>query len=362
MTASSKISIERWRTAIRRKRCSRPIKLALRDAVLGHGLSFFDYGCGYGEDIKYVARQGIAASGFDAHFSPQSPKQSAHVVNLGYVINVIENQCERLAVLKDSFKLAKTCLIVAAQGPKAMASHALVFGDGYLTSRNTFQKYYRQKELQSLLNKTLNTTSYPAGAGVFYVFKDKLARDLYLISKAKKFTGYTEVKRLLSKLRNNRTISQAISNSPLGKKLPYTLYVHYSAVPYLPIVLRHYIACGQTMVTDIAGEGDTVVKLTQKAISFLRYREFDDSPHPELICSHIVDTENCKVHFRDYSRSDNPPILHRKETFVAKNYPRYQAFRKLTISEEKLGLLNRNDIGYRQNWQKLIDTIPHYSA
>jgi len=48
-----------------------------------------------------------------------------------------------------------------------------------------------------------------------------------------------------------------------------------------------------------------------------------------------VNLSSLYVHFRDYSSSDNPPILHRKETFVDQTYPNYEKFAKLTAQEEK---------------------------
>ncbi len=63
------------------------------------------------------------------------------------------------------------------------------------------------------------------------------------------------------------------------------------------------------------------------------------------------------VDFRDYSGSENPPILHRKETFVDKTYSNYKKFAKLTAQEEKHELLNNPiSIGTRKNWQqRLLD-------
>jgi DNA phosphorothioation-associated putative methyltransferase len=61
------------------------------------------------------------------------------------------------------------------------------------------------------------------------------------------------------------------------------------------------------------------------------------------------------VDFRDYSSSENPPILHRKETFVEETYPNSKKFAKLTAKEEKLGLLeNPISIGTRNNWQQRL--------
>ena len=48
------------------------------------------------------------------------------------------------------------------------------YGDGYLTQRGTFQKYFSQFSLKQYIEVTLNTEAIPVSPGVFYIFKDKL--------------------------------------------------------------------------------------------------------------------------------------------------------------------------------------------
>lgn len=61
------------------------------------------------------------------------------------------------------------------------------------------------------------------------------------------------------------------------------------------------------------------------------------------------------VDFRDYSSSVNPPILHRKETFVEETYPLFKKFSRLTAAEEKIGLLEDPiSIGTRKNWEQRL--------
>lgn len=76
-----------------------------------------------------------------------------------------------------------------------------------------------------------------------------------------------------------------------------------------------------------------------------------------LLLSTKVDLRSGHSYPRDYSKSDNPPILHRKETFVAKDYPHHAEFYRITAHEEKFGLLSRNDIGFRKSWQKALTAI-----
>ncbi len=47
-------AIQRHKTAIRRGDFSRPVKCLLRDGLLGKDVTFFDYGCGRGEDLELL--------------------------------------------------------------------------------------------------------------------------------------------------------------------------------------------------------------------------------------------------------------------------------------------------------------------
>jgi len=68
-----------------------------------------------------------------------------------------------------------------------------------------------------------------------------------------------------------------------------------------------------------------------------------------------ADLQGLYVGYRDYSGAANPPILHRKETFVAPNYPLYQKFARLTAQQEKWGLLDdAASIGTREGWNRRL--------
>jgi DNA phosphorothioation-associated putative methyltransferase len=56
-------------------------------------------------------------------------------------------------------------------------------GDGILTARGTFQKYYQQGELKEYLESQLSTEPVPATLGVFYVFKDEGLRQQFLATR-----------------------------------------------------------------------------------------------------------------------------------------------------------------------------------
>src|SRR3954463_3855494 len=174
-------AIQRHKTAIRRGDFSRPVKCLLRDGLLAQGVIFFDYGCGRGEDVELLAAEGVACGGWDPAYRPDAPRQEADVVNLGYVVNVIEDPEERAATVRSAWQLCRQLLVVSAQVLMAGRGKAPVeFGDGVLTGRGTFQKFYAQDELKAYLEKELSTEAIPAAPGVFYLFKDDGTRQAFL--------------------------------------------------------------------------------------------------------------------------------------------------------------------------------------
>lgn len=173
--------VDRGRTAMYRTELSRPLALALSDGAIQPSDTLFDYGCGRGSDIARLRELDIDATGWDPVHSPETPKASATVVNLGYVVNVIEDQREREAALVDAWRLASRLLIVSARLDWDINSaQALPCGDGLITSRGTFQKFFTQDELREWIQATLGVDADAAGPGVFYVFRTPEARELHL--------------------------------------------------------------------------------------------------------------------------------------------------------------------------------------
>lgn len=463
--------IERHRAAIVRNDLSRPVRLSISSGVLSKENSFFDYGCGHGEDVKLLGIQGYQTNGWDPHYFPQSELQKADVVNLGYVLNVIENEQERRDALKNAWKLTEQLLIVAAQVSVGEPGKGhIAYNDGFVTTRNTFQKYYEQNELKQFIDEILETDAVPAGLGVYFIFRDETraetfrasrfrSRATYSLSKIqiKNFADYlptlqplidfvaergrlpvddevenendikkefrsigrafeiikrstnadewneiiekrkedllvyvalsrfqrrpqfsalpkelrTDIKaffgsykqacdlgdKLLFSLGQAGTIQTACRQSPIGKLVGNALYVHISALNSLGSTLRVYEGCASRTFGQL--EQTTIIKFRadKPKVSYLYYPDFDIDPHPALHSSMQANLSSLYVDFRDYSSSENPPILHRKETFVDNTYPNYKKFAKLTTQEEKHGLLSDPiSIGTKKYWgQRLTD-------
>src|SRR5713101_3600608 len=64
------VRVRRERTALRRTGLSRPIRVALEDGIINPQKLVFDYGCGHGDDLRYLSSLGISCSGWDPAFAP----------------------------------------------------------------------------------------------------------------------------------------------------------------------------------------------------------------------------------------------------------------------------------------------------
>lgn len=459
------VPIRRGQTAIRRVSCSRPIALALAEGIITRTTDVFDFGCGHGSDIQYLRSRGIRATGWDPHYQPKQKTTPAQVVNLGFVLNVIESPSERDETLVRAFALARQVLIVAVRVESALVD-ADQYGDGVLTSRGTFQKIYGQVEFREYVETTLQQRTHVAALGIVYVFKDYDAEAGYVANRAftrrleyrtdliaefkksKLAVSYVELANRLGRLpfpdefpkysklaegfgsqkrierlalglidhvafqgsRDQRrediitylamlrlenikppgisklplsiqgdikalwktycdalkegdqflfsigkpeVVAKVCRTCPVGKLLPSHLYVHRSAEDELPSLLRVIVFAGKQIVGELPYD---LVKFATdgRAISFLQYQNFDEVPHPALLRSIKIYLPKATYGIREYLSSPNPPILHRKETFVLPNYPHFETFRKLTEQEEALELLSSPDIGYRRPWEELL--------
>ncbi|OCR02786.1 DNA phosphorothioation-associated methyltransferase [Oscillatoriales cyanobacterium USR001] len=201
------LKIERHKAAMSRNSLSKPVRLALEANLFTPDLTFFDYGCGLGGDVTRIAEKGWFAEGWDPYYQPDTPLIMADIVNLGYVINVIESQDERRHALIDAWELTKKLLIVSAQvliNDKNQGQ--IAYGDGIITSRNTFQKYYEQEELKAYIDRVINVDAIPVALGIYFVFRDRTEAESFRAScfrshvstpririEIKKFEDYEEV-------------------------------------------------------------------------------------------------------------------------------------------------------------------------
>jgi DNA phosphorothioation-associated putative methyltransferase len=462
-------SIERHRAAIIRSDISRPVRLAIESGILTKEATFFDYGCGYGGDVKRVGSLGYVSAGWDPFYYPDNPRIAADVVNLGYVLNVIEKPEERRQSLFQAWEITKKVLIVSAQVLiNDRGNNQIAYGDGIVTRWNTFQKYYEQEELKKYIDEVLQVDAVPVALGIYFVFRDETEKENFKAWRYfsstytpkvripyKRFEDYKDkleplmefytkrgrlpvkgeweneeellgefgslrrafqvilqatdeaewdaiayrrslditVYLALSNFNERRSIytilpemrhdikaffgsyqeacevaddilfslgkpgvvAKACQQSKIGKLTRGALYVHIEALQELVPLLRIYEGCASRTFGGM--DGATLVKfsLLKPQISYLFYPEFDIEAHPALHTSMNVDLQTLDVRYREYDNMENPPILHRKETFVTPDYPLYKTFANLTQQEEELGLLqDKKTIGHRLGWEKCL--------
>ena len=65
-------AIPRHLTAIRRFQYSKPISLAVSHRLIREDSTVLDYGCGRGEDVGLLQKNGLKAEGWDPHFRPDA--------------------------------------------------------------------------------------------------------------------------------------------------------------------------------------------------------------------------------------------------------------------------------------------------
>src|ERR1044071_7968484 len=180
-------SIDRHKTALTRFDFSKPIKTVFEHGLLRQNSTIFDYGCGPGSDVAGLRSMGYEGDGWDPGFRPESQKKPSEVVNLGYVLNVVEEPAERVETLIKAWALTQRLLVVSALIRETVSvERATAFGDGIVTNRNTFQKYFDQHELQTYIEDALEQPATPVALGIFYVFRDPADLQAFLLSRTRR--------------------------------------------------------------------------------------------------------------------------------------------------------------------------------
>lgn len=460
------MEIARHKSALVRGDLSRPLRLAMGDGLVHQQRSVMDYGCGRGGDVARLRDAGFDCSGWDPVHAPDGQRRRSSVVNLGYVINVVEDEAERRDVIRRAWALAEDVLVVSARLVNERPSASMpTLGDGIVTRLGTFQKFFEQQELRQWIDQALDETSVAAAPGIFYVFRDPASRSAFVASRYRRAPAvprlkasemlYAQHRELLDRLaafiaergrppaeeewpeteqlarhlgsvgRAVRVLQQAseagdwasiratrsqdllvyialsrfdgrpklselglsmqldvkaffgsyqkacasadtllyslgqqsaldaaLTEEGIGKRLPMARYVHVSAIDALPILLRLYEGCARSYAGTI--EGANIVKLArgEPKISYLAYPDFDNAPHPVLTASTSIRLQTFKIRERSYAQQANPPLLHRKEAFLAPDHPLREKFARLTRAEEAHGLLDdAATIGTRDGWE-----------
>ena len=224
--AQTEIKIQRHLTALKRANLSAPVQMLVRHGLLAdETTSFFDYGCGRGDDIEALRRNGFQAHGWDPHYAKDQPIFSSDLVNLGFVINVIEDPAERVEAIHKAFKLAQRVLVFGVMlSPSELTG--VPFQDGVFTTRSTFQKYFTQGEIKAYVEDVLQSEVFMVGPGVGFVFADKVWQQAFESARyrssgvARRLRGVARIRvakvaRRDSVMRTSRSQQLAIDNKAL---------------------------------------------------------------------------------------------------------------------------------------------------
>lgn len=185
------------RTAIIRGDLSRPTRASLSYGLINDGTTFFDYGCGRGEDIAGLKKMGITATGWDPHYRPNGPKTEADIVNLGFVVNVIADPSERADALRAAWNLTGKALIVSARLTNEQRSITVgrPHGDGFVTGHGAFQRFYSQAELRLWIDTILEVESIAVAPGIFVAFREEKDANEFLLQHRPRRTVSVQISR-----------------------------------------------------------------------------------------------------------------------------------------------------------------------
>jgi hypothetical protein len=191
--------IARHKTALIRSDLSKPIKALLQQGLLIPGKTIFDYGCGHGTDVEGLIALGYQATGWDPVLRPRAEVHQADIVNLGYVLNVIEDPAERVETLTKAWSLSRDLLLVSVL-VRGSENYDFVrpFRDGIITKRGTFQKFFEQEEALGLIESSLEVEAVPAGLGLFVAFRDARQRQDFLRNRRIRAIDWEELTRRIS--------------------------------------------------------------------------------------------------------------------------------------------------------------------
>lgn len=126
-----------YKTAKTRNNPSKPCALFM--AEVPPPVTVLDYGCGKGRDVLSLVEAGYDATGYDPHYFSEIPKGTFDVGLRTYVLNVIPNPLERSKVIEHMATMCRIVYIAVRNGRDFTQSKWEPFGDGYITSKNTFQ-------------------------------------------------------------------------------------------------------------------------------------------------------------------------------------------------------------------------------
>ena len=154
----------------------------------------------------------------------------------------------------------------------------------------------------------------------------------------------------------NFTLYKAlVKDINIGKQLPDAIYLHKDALCKIPIELQQFIPA-VAKAWNFDDNQWNLVKLfkSEFRISLLSYPSFYSDSYPVLEQSVNVDLSKLSYKTTCYRTSNNPPILHRKETMILPESDYYQYFSALTKEGEDAGLYEVANYHYYAKIQNFL--------
>ena len=142
-----------------------------------------------------------------------------------------------------------------------------------------------------------------------------------------------------------------------GKRVADRLYTHVSNLDNLDAVGASLVSEALRLSNRRPSADFNVVRISEdkQEVALLNYQRFFEDAFPSLTHSWRIHVPSGLVSFRDYTRSLNPPILHRKELLLVPSHPDRPALEALTRCGESIGLFDDPvRIGFRKQWEELI--------
>ena len=135
-------------------------------------------------------------------------------------------------------------------------------------------------------------------------------------------------------------VNAAAKRATVGKLLPDDLYVHQIALELLEPLFTVYEGCGRAYLGEV--DRANVIKIHRRSgkLSYLAYPRVRPGPAPRPSCAPSRSTLRTRqIDSTDYAASTNPPVLHRKESFM-NTVIRCTRSSRGSAREEKCGLLD----------------------
>jgi hypothetical protein len=154
LTNSDNLTIPRHKAALKRRELSLPMAATVDAGILLPHHTHLDYGCGRGDDVRFLQAMGFRSRGYDPYYFPRT-KKAADVVTLIYVLSTIEIPTVRCEALISAYQLARQTLVVSALTGRSRNHAGFAYNDGVITKWGTFEKCYSHTELKHLIEDTL---------------------------------------------------------------------------------------------------------------------------------------------------------------------------------------------------------------